>query len=173
MAIQTVHTKKALRIDRKGDVVKLPQNIHGGEAQQRRNFFRLDCHFPIQFKRFDKNQQSLRSYNTQHCGLIRNLSGGGVKLVTECEMEEKDFISFNLNLDGDELFLMGEVKINYGYAARDFCGKSKANWNAYSNANSTATRLFQYGVMFNGISVVDQDKIVRYLFRQQKLRVRL
>ena len=174
MAILTAFTKKALRIDKKRDAAKLLQKIHENEAPpQRRNFFRLDCHIPIQFNWLDKDFQSRQGCSEPYDGLICNLSGGGVRLTTEFEMEEKDCITFYLNLDGDEFFLSGEVQQEYRSAGRDSDGDSGANSNAYLDAHSDTVHSFQYGIMFIGISIVDQDRIIRYLFQQQKLRVRL
>ena len=171
MTILTASTQKALLIDKKLDAAELIQKIHEGEAPQRRNFFRLDCNIPIQFNCLDsRNRQSC---SEPRDGVICNLSGGGVGLITEFEMEEKDRIFFYLNLDVDELFLSGEVQQEYRNADRDSCEDSDVDSNEYSNTYSDTVHLFQYGIMFIDISIVDQDRIVRYLFQQQKLRVRV
>ena len=122
-----------------------------GERLQRRNFFRLSCYIPAKFTFLKKNESDQLISNEPHNGIICDLSGGGIKMTTKLEMEEKDCILISLPLDDNDLFLTGEIRVKYG--------------------NPNATHQFQYGIMFSDISVMDQNKIVRYLFEQQKHRI--
>ena len=118
-----------------------------GERVNRRNHFRWTCQVPIRF-RFAKTEEQERHNSAEvHNGIITDLSAGGMKLMTRVVMEEKDRIFFTLDLDGVELFLLGEIKGLHG--------------------SEGLNNQFQYCVMFIGLSYIEQDKIVRYLFRKQ------
>ena len=121
-----------------------------GESLQKRSFFRLPINLPVKYSLLRENEYGQIVANKMHDGNISNLSGGGMKMVTTVEMEEKDRIFVSLNLDGVELFLTGEIRLKHH--------------------SPDETSKFQYGLMFVDISETDQDKIVRYLFQQQNRR---
>ena len=123
------------------------QKIQESESLQRRNFFRMACDVPTSFMLLKKNESGCPVSNEFHDGIICNLSGGGVKMITDLEMEEEDRLLISLPLDGDDLFLPGEIRAKYN--------------------NNNAIHPFQYGIMFSDISLTNQDRIARYLFREQ------
>ena len=124
-----------------------------GEKIQRREFFRLSCQIPTEFKPLKKNNFCRQKPSEPHHeGLICNLSAGGLKLMTNLKMEEKDSILIPFSLGGDDFRLTGEIRTKYG--------------------KSAVSKQFQYGVIFDDISEKDQDKISKHLLHQQYQRVR-
>ena len=121
--------------------------LDDGESIQKRNDFRLNCHIPARIRLWENQDPNEPNLNELRDGTIINLSGGGAKFLTRLEMEEGDRIFIYFRLNGEELFLNGEIKAKYG--------------------NSTPSNQFQYGVMFCDVSASNQHKIVRYLFHSQ------
>ena len=115
---------------------------------QKRDFFRLDCHIPTSFTLLAKDELGKLVIKDSYEGIISNISGGGVNLVTEIELAEKVNIFIRLRLDEEEMFLVGEIRVKY--------------------SNPDEVFPFQYGVMFSDISALEQEKIIKYLFKLQK-----
>ena len=116
----------------------------------KRAFFRLPCHIQIDFTLLRKNEYGRLVSAELHKGTICDLSGGGVKVLTEADMEIKDRIFLTLQLDDDELFLTGDIKTKSDIP--EAYGKER------------------YGIVFLDITEIEQDKIVRYLLKQQYTR---
>ena len=128
-------------------MIMFTQKIQEKERTQRRFFFRVDCDIPLKFTLVQKADVAPLLSNNKFEGTVCNLSGGGLKLMTDLDMEINDRIVTSLRLGGENLFLMGEVRVKYGY--------------------SPAMHQYEYGLMFIGISQLEQDKIIKYLLRQQ------
>ena len=126
------------------------KTVEGADIQ-RRSFFRLACQIPVQYRWLKKSELYRMDDGEWHAGTICNLSGGGVLMQSPIEMDEQDRVFITLRLAGEDLLLMGEIRIR--------------RTGPYGEK--------QYGIMFTGISMIDQDKIVRYLFQQQPRRVRV
>ena len=124
--------------------------IGEGESLQKRNFYRLPCHIPIKFSLLKEDEYGQIVANSMHDANITNLSGGGIKMSSTVEMDERDRIFFSLNLDGNDMFLTGEVRLKH------------------SSPDDSAR--YQYGLMFIDISEANQDRIIRYIFHQQNRR---
>ena len=121
-----------------------------GESLQKRNDFRVSCHIPARIRLWENKDPDEPNHNELRDGTIINLSGGGAKLLTKLKMEKEDRVFIYFRLNGEELFLNGEIKAKYG--------------------NSTPSQQFQYGIMFCDVSAANQQKIVRYLFHAQNDR---
>ena len=117
---------------------------------QKRNHFRLTCNIPINFRLLHDDDSGYLIPDEPQGGTICNISGGGLKLLSNAKTGENDYILIFLDLNGIAMQLMGEIRV------------------AYQNPDSMFP--YQYGVMFCGISDTDQCNIVRYLFQQQTTR---
>ena len=109
---------------------------------QLRDFFRLPCTIPFNYSVLTANKPG-----KIHEGIIKNLSGGGIKIVTRLEMAADDTIRFSLSLGNDTYKLTGKIKHKDHY--------------------SFAMKPFVYGVMFTGMTKTVQEKIILYLHNCQ------
>ena len=125
-------------------------NKSDDELTDERKYFRLDCELPVKFAHMYYTEPGLPASGKAHDGIALDLSGGGIRLSSNLKMQEKDRLIISLNLDGDDLFLIGEIRVTYDKSYY-------SDW-------------FQYGVMFQGMTQTEQDKIVRYLLREQVRR---
>ena len=124
-----------------------------GEALQKRNFYRHSCDISTVFTLLETNETGQITVKDSYNGVINNMSGGGIKLHSEIKLSVKDSIIVHLKLDDENLLLFGEIRVKY--------------------INSAGDQQHQYGVMFSNISDADQDKIIKFLFRQQNSRVKV
>ncbi|MGM0437065.1 MAG: flagellar brake protein [Bacillota bacterium] len=132
-------------LDRIKDQVKLlvitpPEEI---VRIQRRDYFRLDVKKDAKYRKLDEDLESEGDFiETQTV----DLSGGGVRLVNESELEEGDFIELMIELPGiEEVVIIGEVKQEYNLP------------------NGEAV-----GVEFKDISRQARDEIIGWLFDYQR-----
>jgi len=115
---------------------------------QRRDYFRLDVKKDAKYRKLDDyelgdeidcNKSFIESQTI-------DLSGGGVRLVNESDLEEGDFIELMIDLSGiKEVMILGEVK------------------QEYSLPNGEAV-----GVEFKDISRQARDEIIGWLFDYQR-----
>lgn len=115
---------------------------------QRRDYFRLDVKKDAKYRKLDDyelgdkidcNKDFIESQTI-------DLSGGGVRLVNESDLEEGDFIELMIDLSGiKEVTILGEVK------------------QEYSLPNGEAV-----GVEFKDISRQARDEIIGWLFDYQR-----
>jgi len=117
---------------------------------QKRDHFRLPCNFLTDFKLLETDESGNVTPGIPNPGCISNLSGGGLKLQADLVMKEEDRILITLTIDDSPIHLVGEVRVKYD--------------------TPNASYPYQYGIVFKGISDADQDKIFRYLFREQPNR---
>ena len=126
--------------------------LEKGQSLQKRDYFRLSCNIPVKFRSLGKYETGGGDPDELHNGILSDLSGGGVKMQTDMEMEEKDEVFLSFYLDNDAFHLLGEIRAKY--------------------YDPSAKQRFQYGIIFSVITELERDRIVRYLFNQQKRRVR-
>ncbi|WP_341877206.1 flagellar brake protein [Defluviitalea saccharophila] len=112
------------------------------EKIQRREFFRLECVIPFQFKAGD----------TWEKGIIKDISGGGIRFITNSQLKTQGEIILRIPLDEEEITLSGKLLIK--------------------EASNTELYKYQYRVSFEDIKKSDQDTIIQYIFLQQRKQVR-
>ncbi|MBZ4669253.1 MAG: uncharacterized protein JG775_2406 [Defluviitaleaceae bacterium] len=112
------------------------------EKFQRREFFRFECVIPFQFQVGDLWES----------GIIKDISGGGIRFITNSQLNTKENLVMRIPLEAEEILLSGKILI-----------KEDSNTELYK---------YQYRVMFDDIKKNDQDAIIQYIFMQQRKQVR-
>jgi len=118
-----------------------------GKRVQQREFFRLPCLIPLEFSLKTEDESEILFSEKTNNGIVRDLSGGGMKLVSNFEMAEKNLVKFNLSLQNTCYELVGEI--------------------VHKACTPDASQQYTYGVMFLGLSKSEQEKIIKYLHNLQ------
>jgi c-di-GMP-binding flagellar brake protein YcgR len=118
-----------------------------GERSQRREFFRFNCSIGTKFSLINK-EDGEESSKEMEDGIIRDLGGGGMKLMSAYNMKENIVIRLMLQLDEAHIMILGEV--------------------VHKKQNAKAMLPYQYGVKFMALSKADQEKIIQYLYNEQR-----
>lgn len=109
---------------------------------QRRNYFRLDFMTPINFIKI--KDQSL------HSGITKDISGGGLKMIIDSDVEEGDILQLNYVLDNRQYNLKGVVKAKI----------------------SSIENKIEVGIEFLDIIEIDRNDLTKYLFLQQRMLIK-
>ncbi|MDR1209404.1 MAG: flagellar brake protein [Clostridiales bacterium] len=118
--------------------------LSGGERVQRREFFRYPCLLPIKFARLPEGG----SPKAVSEGIIKDLGGGGIRFVSNEAVDEDVRIKCIMMLGDDCLAVVGTV------LGKQFFPKSSYK--------------YQYRIQFTGINKLDQEKVVQYIFNEQR-----
>ena len=129
--------------------------VAAGEGQyiRRRQYYRLDCCVPLSFSLMKANKQGESFLEESHHGLIRDLSGGGMRMAAEFEMDEEDLIEFMFHLDREFFQLVGGIRSQIHFPGSNIP--------------------YMHGIMFMGLSIQRREKIISYLHRCQLMSMRL
>ncbi len=110
---------------------------------QRRENFRMDCRILFDFKKntelFSKSGQD---------GVIIDLSAGGIKFLSNVELEKRDKIEFSLNLSSGLVFLEAEVM--------------------YIDECNDEFYKHQYRCRLNNVLDSDKDNIIQFILDEQR-----
>jgi c-di-GMP-binding flagellar brake protein YcgR len=117
-----------------------------GKRTQRRDFFRFNCAITVTFAVIDKDGEDKNPIMIE--GLVRDLGGGGMKMYSAYELKERSFLRIMLQLDNEYIMIFGEV--------------------LHKVYNRDGTLPFQYGVKFAAMSKTDQEKIIQFLYMEQR-----
>lgn len=128
-----------------------------GERMQRREFFRFNCILPFKFgivdkDKLDSDENEDVTSDVSLEGIIKDIGGGGVRFVSNEEIEEKADICCIILLDKDILFPIGTVLHKQYFP--------KSNYK------------YQYRVKFMEIKQSEQEKIVQFIFNEQRKIIR-
>ena len=124
--------------------------LDDGEEVQKREFRRYSCAIPFNFK--EKNKLELKSTivkldSLTLSGIIRDISGGGIKFVSNNDLEEDTIIYCRISLKDEVIDIDGRI----------------VNKKLFPKA----VYAHQYRVQFVGITQAVRDKIGQYIFGQQ------
>lgn len=122
--------------------VKIPylvvQKISDLEKLQRRNFYRLEVSLPVKFKQLDNSEESE--------GIVKDISGGGLKLHTLSQLQMDQSIEICLCLECYNINIIGKVV----------------------RIEKIDSKFYEYGIYFVEINEKDRDKIIRFIFNMEK-----
>lgn len=121
-----------------------PRNVR---RVQRRNFVRIDSKIPITYR---KLQEDLKKAPEVYEGTTIDISGGGIMFSTTIKPNLNDLLEINLELpDQIKIIAVGKV-------VRVF------------DKRIDKKTIYSVGVEFTIIEEADRDKIIRYIFNQQR-----
>lgn len=125
-----------LRIERLSDIIRI----------QDRSFFRLPISMKAEkkFKVIDKNKEIV----LEEICKVSDISGGGVKVLSNFKHQVKEQILLAIYIDNKELNLLGEVV--------------RVSESLDKNYN------FEIGIKFLNIDNSQRDTIVKFIFEQQR-----
>lgn len=122
------------------------RTLDSGDRMQRRNFFRFNCSIPTTFtlvKEYEEDEERL-----QYDALIRDMGGGGMKMVSRHCIEPNVMISALLSLGKQDILVLGEV--------------------LHRTEVPDAAMAYQYGVKFAALTKHEQEKIIQFLSTEQR-----
>ncbi len=153
-----------LKYVKQGDFYFMIVNLDSeGEKIQRREFFRFPCIMPMKFSVLgtaekiletdSKDKEQTGKNASFHDAIIKDISGGGLKFVTNVKVEDKYLIRSILILDGEALVTIAKVLDSI------YLPKLKLN--------------YQYRCNFIGILPTEQDRIVQYIYNAQRKKLQV
>ena len=99
-------------IGEKGEGVYLVKAPLVLRRTQRRRYVRLDISAPVSFRLLRLEDKEELISRAECSGVILNIGGGGVLLVTKARLDEGNFLVLDMNLEGCEIIsgVLGRVK---------------------------------------------------------------
>jgi len=125
-----------------------------GIKLQRREFFRFTCMLAMKFSVMytgDNEAAKLLSnsgYSTMHNGVIRDIGGGGIRFITNEDLEAEGLIQCTIMLGHTAMLIKGKI------LDKQYMPKSNMK--------------FQYRALFLDVSQATQDEIVNFIFAEQR-----
>ena len=123
---------------------------------QRRAFVRLECRIPLQYQRMIQRAGEDAVPGKKHKVETYNISGGGICLLLEEPLEVGVQLDLELSLlpDKPPLMILGEVVRTRRLPA------------------DQGPKQFEIGIAYIQIRQIDQDRIVKFVFEQERKTVR-
>ena len=126
-----------------------------GEKIQRRDFYRYECMLDFTFAAIDESAAST-GYPTLSFdfeGVIKDIGGGGVRFVSNDDVNEKTEVCCRIAFAEDVVILpIGAVLHKQTFPKSNYA--------------------YQYRVQFNVIRPDEQEKIIQFIFEQQRKKLR-
>lgn len=132
------------------------QITSNGERVQRREFFRHSCLMPFKFLKTSEiflDEDLGMNMVIRYDGIIKDIGGGGIRFVSNEDIED-EVIRCEIMLDESKLVADGNVISKTPLDRRHAAYK------------------YQYRVQFTSLPVMDQEKIVQFIFNEQRRMVR-
>ncbi|KGM96630.1 PilZ domain-containing protein [Clostridium botulinum] len=130
--------------------VKLPKKF---KKIQRRKFVRVSVLYKGKFAVVDRifkaTKESIKNIEFTECNIV-DLSGGGMRIRTNTEIEKESIIVIILPMRNKSMLLKGEVKR---------IGEAETNYK-------------EYGIGFIDMSMRQQDEIIKYVFTIMREQMR-
>ena len=129
--------------------------MHDGEKVLRRNAFRLNLDTMVMFSvvKEDGNQSDKIE------GRVADLSSGGVRILTNLELDKGELLNLSIQLGNDLIIAFGDIRFSAEASPPPLRGIGK-------NPHPRYTR--QYGVSFVMLADSDEEKVIQYISRKQR-----
>ncbi len=120
-----------------------------GEKFQRREFFRYEYLAKFNFDRLDENetQDEFDFNNISLEGLIKDISAGGIRFVSDEKLDVDDLIKCNVPIGEDYIVSSAKIVQKQQYYKENY--------------------KFQYRAEFLSIKESERDMIIRYIYNEQ------
>lgn len=119
---------------------------------ERRYFFRMECVLNVEYKTLNSLQPDENSEAELIDTVTRDISGGGVCILTDTEMKQGVLVEAYLHLDRKVRFI--------GTIARSLKGRENGR------------QVYHTGIEFKRIENRDREKIISYVFETQRERLK-
>lgn len=117
------------------------------EKIQRREFFRFDCVLPLKFTTSGNETE-----NSFFEGTVRDLGEGGIRFLSNAEVDVDSKIEFFITLNSEQASSNGVILQRQEYPKSDF--------------------KYQYRAQFQDLNDSEKDKILKYIFLEQRFKAR-
>lgn len=132
----------------KDNISLLKVKIRGEfERIQRRQYYRFECSIAVKFREYEKTDEEGKTYQK---GLTKDLSGGGLGLLSEEKIEAGKQLEFELKLDENTTI--------------GFTGKVVRS--ILSDLNEKYR--YEHGICFKKIENKDREAVIRFIFNEQR-----
>ncbi len=126
-------------------VIKL---LSEGEKIQRRAFFRFNCLLPLKYYYNPSGNIDFEQADICRDGIIKDIGGGGIRFVSNEDIDEFEEIKCNIMLDDEYLSLRGTI-LSKAYFP-------KSNYK------------YQYRLEFRSATADEQESIVKFIFNEER-----
>ena len=139
---------------KEGDIYLIALNLGEiSEKVQRRGFFRFPTFMAMKFSVHDSISEdgSVMSdieYSELHDGIIRDISGGGLRFISNQDIDENKTVCCILMVDNRWMMISGKV------LAKQYSPKFNFK--------------FQYRTEFVDVTPAEQEEIVNFVFKEQR-----
>lgn len=134
------------------------------EKVQRRQFFRLECRKPIKYRIVEGEEFEKVRAGEKYCvddrglvwkdAIMIDLSGGGIRFVSAYQEKKDSFVEVQFDIEYNE-----QVEVIYTYAEL-----------LRSERNINNNSIFDQRIMFWKIENREREKIIQYIFGEQRKR---
>ncbi len=128
----------------------------GGEKMQRRNFFRFQALLPMKFSVVNEDvleDEGESDVTQMYDGITKDIGGGGLRFVTNAEIDGNAKINVIVMLGNEYFFAIAKI--------------------LYTLRFPNAAYKFQYRCMFVSILPEEQERIIQFIFDEQRKRAKL
>lgn len=133
---------------REGFHIMTIELVSAGTRVQRRGFFRFSCDLGFNFFILDEKAKGGSKEDTLFSGRIKDISAGGLRFISNEDINESKFLKCLLDFDKEILICIANI-----------IEKHRINESSYK---------YQYRVKFVGILPEGQEKIVQFIFNEQR-----
>lgn len=124
---------------------------------QRRNYFRLKCLLDMKFKIIYDDKDIVKYMdkeifdkkdNSFHQGVVKDISGGGMRFISNYQIESGYKVQTFINLSGNIINIISSL--------------------VHKQPNNHEYYKYEYRMKFDNITNLDKENIIKYIFEEQR-----